>query len=82
METHLKRLGDPFVTRSMAIRFTRLTESRHSTFSHERSQIHNKIDQREVFEPTRLSNPHLFSLKPLDTKPPLGRRYIVTTFPL
>ena len=23
----------------------------------------------------RLSNPHLFSLKPLDTKPRLGRRY-------
>ena len=32
-------------------------------------------------EPERLSNPHkpLFSLKPLDTKPPLGRCYMTTT---
>ena len=38
-------------------------------------QIQNKIYQREVFEPARLSNPNkpLFLLKPLDTKPPLGR---------
>lgn len=45
-------------------------------------QIQNKIDLSEVCEPARLSNPHkqLFSLKPLETKPPLGQCYIVTTF--
>ena len=43
-------------------------------------QKQNKIDLREVCEPPRLSNPHkpLFSLKPLDTKPPIGRCYILS----
>ena len=38
-------------------------------------QIQIKIDLREVCEPARLSNPHkpFFSLKLLETKPPLGR---------
>ena len=38
-------------------------------------QIQNKIYQREVFEPARLSNPNkpLVLPKPLDTKPPLVR---------
>ena len=42
-------------------------------------QIQNKVDLREVCEPARLSNPHkpFFSLKLLDTKPPLGRCYII-----
>ena len=34
-----KRLRGPFLTRSTAVRFTRLTESRYCTFSRERSQI-------------------------------------------
>ena len=39
------------------------------------------LTQGRFCEPTRLSNPHkpLFSLKPLNTKPHLGRCYIVTT---
>ena len=40
----------------------------------------NKIDLREIFEPARLSDPkQTLITKPLDTKPPLGRCYIVTT---
>ena len=43
-------------------------------------QIQNKIDLREICEPARLSNHHkpLFSQKPLDTKPPIGRCYILS----
>jgi len=43
-------------------------------------QIQNKMDLREVFEPASLRNPPkpLFSLKPLDSKPTLGRCYVVT----
>ena len=39
-----------------------------------------KIDLREVSEPVRLSNPHkpFFSLKLLETKPPLGRYIVIT----
>ena len=39
------------------------------------------LTQGRFHEPARLSNPYkpLFSLKSLDTKPPLGRCYIVTT---
>ena len=36
-----KRLRGPFLTRSTAVRFTRLTESRWCTFSRERSQLLN-----------------------------------------
>ena len=43
IETRLKRLGDLFVTRSMAVRFTHVTESRYSTFLRERSQLSDTL---------------------------------------
>ena len=76
-----KNWNDKFLARQRMSK-TRIT-CRLSNWPCSPRQIQNKIDltKGRFCEPARLSNPHksLFSLKPLDTKPPLGRSYIVTT---
>ena len=41
---HFKRLRGPFLSRSTAVRFTHLMESRQCTFSHERSQFQKQVE--------------------------------------